>query len=182
MATENWRIKPIEYLTNKFGIHMFDPNADPKQQKSYQLKEAKAQGDWETVKKVASGFVRKDLAQIDRSDFIIARFAYDKVYYESDFEVMEGPVFTIRYNKSGPHLRQVPTTGTIHEIVNSDLYHKPTLLICELGIQYIPTWLFGFVPLRYLFGSWDDLYKYLEKVDAGECQDDTRWNYVYGLV
>jgi hypothetical protein len=62
------------------------------------------------------------------------------------------------------------------------LYHKPTLLVCELGAHMIPSWLIGFIPLRYLFGSWDELYRYLQEVDEGKHMADNRWAYVYKLI
>jgi hypothetical protein len=77
---------------------------------------------------------------------------------------------------------QVPTTGTVHEIVNADLYKKPTMIICERGKEWIPIWYYGFIHHKYMFGSWEDLYNYLQEVDDGKHTDDHRWAYVYGLV
>jgi hypothetical protein len=175
-STENWRVEPIGMLSNRFGIQVFDPNSDPKQSRTTELKEAKAKRDWQKVKEIAWGFVRKDLYKVDKSEFIIARIGYEKVYYESDIN------WTMETIDDGPHLRQIPTTGTIHEIINSDSLHRPTLIICELGIEYIPTWLIGFIPLQYLFGSWADLYNYLDEVDQGRHKSDNRWAIVYGIV
>ena len=150
---DDWRSIPKSILRNEYKIDLFDPHDDPKQQWSPQLRFAKEQEDYETVEDVAKKFVRKDLCIVDRCDFIIAYLPKD-----------------------------VPTTGTVHEIINSNNAKKPTLLVCPQGKKYIPAWYFAFIPHTNMFGSWDALYKYLKEVDNGKHMSDDRWSYVYRLI
>jgi hypothetical protein len=189
-STTNWRPGVISLLEDRYGIDVFDPFSDPKQHKVGDIAAAKKAKDKQEVQRIVSGFVRKDLGKIDRSDFVLARFAYENIYLPQDVEK-----FTIGsdFSRSGmlnqkkiypiePRLRQVPTTGTIHEIINADLYHKPTLLVSEHGWWTLPEWLLGFVPTRYWFSSFAEVYEYLDRVDKGDCKDDDRWAFLYGLV
>jgi nucleoside 2-deoxyribosyltransferase len=149
----DWRSEPKSVFQNEFKIIVFDPHADPKQQWSPKLAEAKEMEDYETVEEIAKRFCRKDLCLVDRCDFLIAYLPKD-----------------------------VKTTGTIHEIINSNNAKKPTLLICPEGKKHIPGWLFAYIPHTNMFGSWEALYEYLRKVDRGEMIEDDRWHYVYGLI
>ncbi len=187
----NWRPTVILELTTCFGIDVFDPFSDPKQNKGDAIKQAKDDRDKQRVQQLISGFVRKDLGVIDRSDFIISRIGFQDVYLPEDINNFEityeyfdeddgGTVASIASSK--PRRAQIPTTGTIHEIINSDLYHKPTLLVCEDGWWNLPSWLMGFIPTQYWFSSWNELYSYLQEVDDGKHQEDDRWHLVYGLV
>ncbi len=78
--------------------------------------------------------------------------------------------------------RNIPTTGTVEEIVSAWRNHKVVLLVCERGKKFIPAWFFGYIPHKYMFGSWEDLYTYLFEVDRGYYKDDFRWAYIYGLI
>lgn len=149
----NWRTEPTAVLTTRFGIDLFDPFEDPKQQWVPALKAAQAERDYDEMTRIARQFVRKDLCMVDRSDFIIS------------------------YLPLG-----VPTTGTHHEIINSVNAKKPVLLICPQGKEHVPLWYYGFVSHKAMFGSWTDLYFYLNDVDAGRHKDDNRWDFVYGLI
>lgn len=149
----NWRTEPSRILVERFSINLFDPFADPKQQWVPVLKKARDEKDFETMAKVSKAFVRKDLAMVDRADFIVS------------------------YLPKG-----VPTTGTHHEIINSSNAKKPTLLICPQGKEHVPLWYYGFIPHEVMFGSWDELYQYLEDVNAGGHQHNNRWHYMYGMV
>jgi hypothetical protein len=180
-STTNWRPPVMNTLRERFGVSIFDPFSDPKQNKTGAIKAAKEAQDKQEVQRLVSGFVRKDLAVVDRSDFVLARFAYKHVYFPEDLvpelfcndEVAMKPL---------ARLLQVPTTGTIHEIINSDLYHKPTLLVSECGWWTLPEWLLGFIPTRYWFSSFEEVYDYLQDVDRGKHMNDDRWALVYGLV
>lgn len=90
---------------------------------------------------------------VDRSDFLVAYVPY-----------------------------KVPTTGTIHEIVNSNNAKKPTLIICPEGKEFAPAWLWGILPPSYFFGSWIELFNYLTEVDNGNHKEDNRWHFCYGIV
>lgn len=150
----NWRDNPKEILEKKFGLQVFDPFADPKQQWVPSLTEAQKTKDIETIVRISKGFVRKDLCLVDRSDFLIAYLPY-----------------------------KVPTTGTVHEIINSNNAKKPTLLVTNLeDISYIPLWYFGFIPKEFMFAGWASLFKYLEDVNDGQHKDNNRWSFIYGEI
>ncbi len=148
-----WVENARKVLTKEFGINMFIPFTDPKQQWVPKLNKARDNKDFQQMADIARNFVRKDLCWVDRSDFLIAQLPY-----------------------------QVATTGTHHEIINSNNAKKPTLLVCPQGKHKVPLWYYGFIPHRFMFGSWEELYKYLREVDEGKHKDEYRWAYVYNLV
>lgn len=149
----DWRVEPRHVLQSIYKIELFDPFADPKQQFVPALKQARIDKDFETMARIAKAFVRKDLAMVDRADMTIAYV---------------------------PH--GVPTTGTHHEIINSNNAKKPTLLVCPQGKEFVPLWYYGFIPHEFMFGSWDELWGYLGGVAAGSQVGSDRWAYIYGLV
>lgn len=151
---DHWRDRPRKILAEEFSINLFDPFADPKQQWVPMLKEAQSKKDYETIVRISKAFVRKDLCMVDRSDFLIAFV---------------------------PH--GVPTTGTVHEIVNSNNSKKPTLLVTNSeDISYIPLWYFGFIPSECMFAGWDSLFEYLREVNDGKHRHNNRWSYIYGEI
>lgn len=149
----NWRTEPKRVLNEEFKVKLFDPFEDPKQQWVPLLNSAKERRDYEEIARIAHGFVRKDLALVDRSDFVVA------------------------YLPKG-----VPTTGTHHEIIWSDNAKKPTLLVCPQGKEHCPLWYYGFIPHQFMFGSWEELYDYLRDVNVGKHRGVDEWAFVYGLV
>lgn len=151
---DNWRDCPRKVLPTEFGIELFDPFADPKQQWVPLLKEAQEKKDFNTMASISKSFVRKDLCMVDRADFIIAYL---------------------------PH--KVPTTGTHHEIINSNNAKKPTLLVTNMdSIVYMPLWYYGFIPVECMFAGFSALYEYLREVNAGKHKTNNRWSYVYGDI
>ena len=148
----NWRDYPKKVLTEEFGINLFDPFSDPKQQWVPILKEAQAKKDFETIARITKSFVRKDLSMVDKSDFLIAFVPY-----------------------------KVPTVGTVHEIINSNNSKKPTLLVTDSeDISYIPLWYFGFIPVNCMFAGWEALFVYLREINDGKHRHNTRLSYIYG--
>ncbi len=103
--------------------------------------------------RIAKLFVRKDLSMVDRADLTIGYLPY-----------------------------RIATTGTHHELINSINAKKPTLLICPEGKEKVPAWYYGIVPHQVVFGDWNDLYAYLDEVEAGKHKDNNRWAFIYGLV
>lgn len=148
-----WRDVPRKVLVEEFGLKLFDPIADPKQQWVPKLEAAREAEDYKTMRKIGKKFVAKDLGLVDRADLVIACVP-----------------------------RKVPTTGTVHEIINSHNAKKPTMLVCEQGKKHIPAWYFGFVKHKYMFGSWEDCFAYLREVNEGKHKKDRRWSFVYGLI
>jgi len=97
----DWRLEPKKVLKEEFGLNVFDPNADIKQNWVPAIKEAREKKDYETMTRISKNFVRKDLCLVDRADFLIAYLPYMGV-----------------------------TTGTHHEIINSVNSKKVSLLVC----------------------------------------------------
>ena len=150
---KNWRNEPKRVLIERFKINLFDPFDDPKQQWVAHLKKARDEKNYDEMARIAKAFVRKDLCMVDRSDFLIAYL---------------------------PH--SVPTTGTHHEIINSSNAKKPTLLVCPQGKENLAFWYYGFVPHDMMFGSWEELYNYLDEVNQGLHKNNDKWGFVYGLI
>jgi len=153
VTTHNWRTDPKRVLKEEFEIDLFDPHEDPKEQWVPHIVTCREAKDYDGMTRIARDFVRKDLSVVDRSDFIIACLPY-----------------------------RVPTTGTVHEIVNSSNAKKPTMIVCPEGKEKVPIWYYGFIDHNFMFGSWEDLYTYLREVNDGKHRDERRWSYVYGLI
>ena len=149
----NWRTEPSRVLRERFGANLFDPFSDPKQQWVPELMAAQKECNYERMVEIAKDFVSKDLIMVERSDFLVS------------------------YLPKG-----VPTTGTHHEIIFSSDNKKPTLLVCPQGKQFVPLWYYGFIPHTCMFGSWDDLYNYLQEVVDWKHTGNRRWKYRYGLI
>ena len=150
----DWRDNIKKILKKRFGLNVFDPSQDPKQQWWKVLREAKQTKDYEKIASIAKLFVRKDLAMVDRADLVVAYV---------------------------PH--KVPTTGVVHEIINSNNCKKPTLLVTNSGdIGMIPVWYYGFIPTQFMFPGWEELFAYLEEVEHGKHQDNDRWSFIYGTI
>ena len=149
----NWRTEPTKVIQERFGVEVFDPFADPKQQWVIDLVEARAAKDHERMQKIARRFVRKDLQQVQKSDFLIAYLP-----------------------------KALATCGTHKEIDLSNSLKNPTVLICPEGREQVYFWYWGYIPYKYFFGEWDHVYAYLDEVDRGLHMDDERWAMVYGLI
>jgi hypothetical protein len=148
----NWRVEPKKVLTEIFGLNLFDPFEDPKQQWVPALQQARKDRNFDMMVSIARKFVHKDLAMTDRSDLLIAYLPY-----------------------------RVPTFGTTHEIINSADCKKPVLLVSEKK-ELIPLWFYGFIPHEMMFDGWDALYDYLHEVNDGKHIDNPRWQFIYGLI
>ncbi|MBT4113815.1 MAG: hypothetical protein HOE36_07525 [Flavobacteriaceae bacterium] len=91
--------------------------------------------------------VHFDLRMVDVSDFVI-------VYVNPD----------------------IPTFGTIHELINSLNQRKPTLVVLEGGKANCPNWLFGIMNFNFIFEDFKDLKDYLIQINKGHVDADlSRW-------
>jgi nucleoside 2-deoxyribosyltransferase len=149
----NWRVEPTKVMIERFGVDVFDPFNDPKQQWTVELYKARDACDYEEMTRIAHDFVSKDLIMVEKADFLVA------------------------YLPKG-----VSTCGTHHEIIFSSNNKKPTLLVCPQGKQHVPLWYYGFIPHTCMFGSWDGLYNYLQEVVDWKHSGNKRWKYRYGLI
>ena len=151
---DNWRVEPVKMLRERFGLDVFDPFADPKQNWVPEILKAREERNYDFLFKKAKDFVRKDLSTVDESQMLIAYLPY-----------------------------KVPTTGTVHEIINSNNAKKPTLLVTNMNdISYLPIWYFGFIRPEFMFPNWEALYNYLDEVNQGLHRHNNRWSRIYGDI
>ena len=149
----DWKTSVVETLTSRFGIAVHDPAKDEKQKRATQLETAIQEGNFDEAEEIATCFVKKDLAIIDRCDFLVA------------------------YNPLG-----VPTTGVPCEVHHAVSLKKPVMIVCPEGKKNVSRWYMGYLRHRYLFGDWDSLYEYLDSVNKYKEFANHRWWVVYGMV
>lgn len=145
-----WRNDLTKKL-KEFGIKVFDPCKSEEEGLEIQrayITSLKKARRFDALQDKMKRVVRQDLRCIDLVDFVVV------------------------YLPPG-----VNSTGTIHELIQADLEKKPTLLVCE-DLTKLPDWIFGILPLRYMFESFEDLLKYLKLVDQGYITDDPRWQFL----
>lgn len=88
-----------------------------------------------------------DLSMVDRSDFIIC-------YLNPE----------------------VPTFGTMEELSWAARCKKPTFIVIEGGKQKTPFWVMGMFPHKYIYNTFEEVVKTLEKIDDGKIQiNSDRW-------
>jgi hypothetical protein len=88
-----------------------------------------------------------DLNLVDRSDFITAYIIPD-----------------------------VPTIGTVEELVTAVRMKKPTFIAIEGGKKKCPLWYFGMFPHKYFYGSLNEMLDMICKIDDGIQEiDSDRW-------
>lgn len=136
----------IDFLEN-LGIKVIDPKKLKFQGVSEisNRDELFKNHDFQEIRRQMKIIVRKDLRAVDISDFIIAFLP-----------------------------KGVKTTGTVHEIIQADSQQKPVLLLCPEGIENIPAWYFGIIPLEYMFSSLDKLKDYLLNIP----EYDNHWQFI----
>lgn len=147
----------VSFLNDK-GVKVLDPKKISFGGEVSELtnrKELFENEQFDIIRNQMKKIVRKDLRCVDISDFIIAFLPKD-----------------------------VRTTGTIHEIIEADRQRKPVLLICPEGIKYIPAWLFGIIPLRYMFDSINSTIDYLQFINNSHNlhQIDERWQLILNCI
>ena len=110
---------------------------------------------YEELRRQMKAIVRKDLRSVDVSDFVVGYLPKD-----------------------------IKTTGTIHEIIQSDNQKKPTLLVCPDGIDNLPAWFFGIIPIEYMFNSIENLIDYLNEIDKADIEEieDDRWQFIMNCL
>lgn len=148
-ATE-WRDK-VSLELKKLGVKIFNPCKSKEEKietERDRITALKKGRRFEALCEKMKKIVRQDLRCIDIVDFVI-------VYLP-------------------PETR---STGTIHELILADTERKPTLLMCE-DLTQVPDWIFGILPLRYMFESFEALIDYLKLVDEGYIEDDRRWQFL----
>lgn len=68
--------------------------------------------------------------------------------------------------------------GSYHEDALAVMQHKPVLVMCKQGKSRVPNWMFGMLPHQLFFGSFDDLFGYLDHINsASEIDTLSRWHF-----
>lgn len=150
---ETWRDRCDKFL-GELGVTCFNPykrpfESDIKEDKESQrlMREWRESGHLWKVHEHMKEIIAADLAMVDRADFLIA-------YINPD----------------------VPTFGSMHEIVAANQQKKPIFVCIEGGVEKTPLWLLGLLPVRFFYNNFDDLLEMLRKIDAGEVKiDSNRW-------
>jgi hypothetical protein len=159
-----WRRTITPKLKN-MGVGVLDPCNKPtefaKEDKNFRsrMERLKGLGDFESIKDAMSEIAAVDLRMIDIAHFV----------------VMHMDVST--------HL-----CGSYHEAFTAIQQKKPLLVMCEQGVESMPNWMFGVMPVEHMFSSWDELMVYLINVDTGvDTKHHKRWRFfdftkIYGFV
>lgn len=100
--------------------------------------------DWDKLTEAMSQIVHIDLRLVDKSDIIFVNFP--KV--------------------AGSHM-QVPTYGTIHEMVVARQQRKPVYMVWEGGKETCSAWLMWLVGHQNVFSSLDELLLRLKDISSG---------------
>jgi nucleoside 2-deoxyribosyltransferase len=101
---------------------------------------------WGEIKEEFWPIIRNDLRSVDKCDFVILNYYPD-----------------------------VPTIGTIHELVVANFEKKPILLKYEKSkLNQFNPWMCVFIKSHHFFSEWDDLFEYLKEVDKGK-KDTSLW-------
>lgn len=159
----DWR-KKITPELKKMGLVIFDPvHSDIKlsfceKDKEFEVvKDLRKQGDYVQLNKAMREVVSRDLRLCDVSDIVL-------VYLDADN----------------------PTYGTIDELVTACNQKKPVYLVCKQGMERMPLWLFGRIPLEYMCETLDHVIRELETIDKVGDDNlanwiDKRWFFVNNL-
>lgn len=152
-GTDNWRYEFKDNIIKKFDLNIYDPFLDPKQQWKEQITEARKEKDYDRIESIARKFYLKDCLMVDKSDGLIAYLPYG-----------------------------VATHGVPCEILQSIKANKPTFLICPEGKELVPVWYYGMLSHKNMFGSFNDLYKHLDKINKGLIKNDDSLLYIYNKI
>lgn len=63
---------------------------------------------------------------------------------------------------------RIPTYGTVHEIVNARIQHKPTMIVWEGGKKTCSGWMMWLVGHNHVFSTFDEVLDRLKKISQGE--------------
>ena len=108
-------------------------------------KQWKDNGEYEKLREIMKEIRHYDLRAIDKSDFGI-------FYLDLD----------------------IPACGSYEELFTMNRQYKPCLVVCKQTLGELNDWIFGTLPIEYLFSNFDDMFKYLDKIDQST-EKHKRW-------
>lgn len=149
-SNKSWTDQHKAILTNEFKLKLFDPWEDEKQVEVSNIQTCITDKNSEGLRTIMKGYCKLDLGNVDRADIIIAYV---------------------------PH--GIPTTGVTHEVVNANNAKKVVLLVEGQDKFKIAKWFYGFIPLKFMFSTWDDLYQFLRDANKDLYKNDDRFYFLY---
>ena len=149
-----WR-KAITPELNKLGVGVLDPCDKPttfaREDEGFRdrIESLKADGDYDSVKEAMSEIAAVDLRMIDIAHFVVMHLDVSS------------------------HL-----CGSYNEAFVAIQQKKPLLVVCEQGVNSMPNWMFGVMPVEHMFNSWEELISYLGDVNTGKDKEHhKRWRF-----
>jgi hypothetical protein len=147
-----WRDSITPFL-EELGITVFNPIKKPSvigmedsQTHLYKQKLKKAEN-YEELSQLMKIIRSVDLRLVDISDFLIVNLDLD-----------------------------IHPCGTYEEIFWANRQKKPIIIHMVQGKQNAPDWLFGTIPHKMIFSSWDSIKDYLNYINSNtEIDTDKRW-------
>lgn len=145
-----WRDRLKPFLKG-LGIRIFDPCDKPI---DFGIEDRKlhakllSEGCYDELAKLLKEIRCVDLRMVDISDFLIVNI--DITMY---------------------------TCGTWEEVFLANREKKPILVRCKQGKKKAPPWLFGTLPHRFIFDTWEQVQDYLIEIDNSNepVSFDRRW-------
>jgi hypothetical protein len=72
---------------------------------------------------------------------------------------------------------RIASWGSAEELVTAVRMKKPIFIVIEGGIKACPFWIFGMVPVKYLYNSLEDAINMIKDIDSGKRRiDSSRWH------
>lgn len=143
-----WRSWITPRLKKSFNLHVEDPSKKSVNgvcevaDDKKRFRQLAFEENWKELKEQFYPIVRKDLRCVDKADFLIA--VYD------------------------PSLHMF---GTIHEIIEASHQKKPILVKYDRShLKEFNPWITCLVKDNWLFAEWDDMFKYMEKINSGDIE------------
>lgn len=132
----------------KYGITILDPtrksskyvDVDEKDEDKEKYLKLIKEEKFDQLKEDFMDIARWDLRSVDKADFLIVGY-----------------------------VPGIPTVGTIDEIVVANMQRKPILLKYDRKLLHkFSAWMVVRVEPKYMFGTWNEIFDLLDKVDGGE--------------
>lgn len=148
---KEWRNSLGPWLNSRKALYIdpynkpiLDYDASLENDDNYQKRiQAIEDGDYELAHQLTKPFVHIDLRVVDKADALIVNLDKDKY-----------------------------PCGSFDELFMARGQNKPTIIHCPQGIKKIHHWLWGRIPYKYFFETWDGVKEYLRHIDEDEVIDD----------
>jgi nucleoside 2-deoxyribosyltransferase len=147
----SWREEVEDFLSgmNITVMSPFNPPFIEKIDEGKQgfLKSVRENGDLYDLEERMKKIRRFDLGMVDKCDFMIV--------------------------KLDP---EVPTFGTLDELVHAEGMNKPIFLWCKGGKRKCPLYIYSLVSPKYMYDSLEDLLNKIKEINSGQMEiDSKRW-------